>query len=246
MAAEPLLPIADMNGALYALLHEQYKNPRADGSQSNVARIIEMLAGEAQLLELAWQELLPLLNVDACEGTQLDVLGRICGVARSSMTDTAYRVAIKAAFQRNDSGTPEQIIATVKAATGSTKVWYIPEYPAGYWIICDGYGLTRELLELISPAGVLAFPFCYLSDAEDNLIRTATGDPILVVGPCENNPYPTDRVWDAGIGAAGAGTLAEAWPFRDGTGIGQHPDAGVGPIDPQDYTFQDGTFAENP
>lgn len=248
MSVEPLLPIPDVNAELYTLLLEQYKYARADGAQTNVARILEMLAGEAQLLETAWQELLPLLDVDAVEGAQLDVLGAISNTPRMGRTDPAYRLAIKAAFQRSDSGTPEQIIATVKAATSSSEVWYIPEYPAGYWIICNGYGLTRELLERISPAGVLAMPSCYLEDARGNLIRTATGEPILVVGPCEESPYPTDRVWDGGVGALapGAGKLTEGWPLRDGDGVGENPDAGVGPIASEDYTFTDGTFAENP
>lgn len=248
MSTEPLQPISDVGARLYTLLLEQYKYARADGSQTYVAQLLELLASETQLLEVVWQEFLPLLDVDTVEGAQLDVLGSIANTGRQHMSDPDYRVAIKAAFQRNDSGTPEQIIATVKAATGSSEVWYIPEYPAGYWIICNGHGLTRELLERISPAGVLAMPSCYLADAHGDLIRTARGEPILVVGPCEEEVFPVDNTWDAGVGAlpADAGKLTQAWPFRDGDGIGERPDGGVGSIDPQGYTFTDGTFAENP
>lgn len=247
MSAEPLTSI-DVGSELYELLEEQYKYPRLDGKPSNVAGVIALIASEAQLLETAFQELLPLLDVDACSGAQLDVLGRICGVARHALTDTQYRVAIKAAFQRNDSGTPEQIIATVKAETGSDSVLYIPEYPAGYWVAYDGAGLTREFLERISPAGVLAMPGCFLSDAADDLIETADGSTILVVGPCEVDPYPVDRTWNAGVGSIdkSSATFKSSWPFRDGSGIGQYPDAGAGSINNQDYTFKDGTYAENP
>lgn len=245
---EPLAPITDVKALLYSLLGEQYRDPRVDGQSVKLAGIIDLIAAEAQLLETALQELLPVLDVDAVGGVLLDTIGRIANTARGAMDDPAYRLALKAAFQRSDSGTPEQIISAVKQVTGSAKVWYIPEYPAGYWIIYDGHGLAREYLEQISPAGVLAFPGCYLADAHDDLIRTATGEPILVVGPCEGTVFPEDRTWDGGVGAVDPDDfkLDEPWPFRDGTGVGQNPDAGVGPIVPSQYTFTDGTFAENP
>ena len=248
MTAETLQPITDVGAVLYKLLLGQYQEPRTDGAPPVLAGIISLLGQEGQYLETAWQELLPLLDVDQIGGVLLDTIGRIANTPRAGLSDPDYRLALKAAFLRHDSGTPEQVMRVVKQVTQSTLVQYIPEYPAGYWIICDGHGLTRDLLERISPAGVLAMPFCYLEDAYGNLIRTATNDPILVVGPCESQIFPTDNVWDAGVGAVNPDDLklTQAWPFRDGTGIGELPDGGIGPINPLAFTFTDGTFAENP
>lgn len=213
--SEPVEPIADMAGALLALMAEQYKQPRNDGQSPRLAGIVAALADEGQMLEAAWQEMLPLLDADSCSGVQLDVLGRIANTPRNGATDAFYRAQLAAAFRAHYSGTPENIMDVVKAYTKSTKVWYYPEYPAGFWIVCDGRGLTVELLERLAPAGVQAFPFCYLSDAADSLIRTANGEPIFVVGPCEAAPSnylildggtsrgPTvDLVVDGGVGAA--------------------------------------------
>jgi hypothetical protein len=39
--------------------------------------------------------------------------------------------------------------------------------------------------------------------------------------------------------------IAVPWPFRDGTGVGEYPSGGMGSIDPNAYTFLDGTYAED-
>lgn len=245
MSTEPLQPIADVTSSILALLAEQYKQPRNDGNTPRVAGIIALVAAEIQLLETAWQELLPLLDIDIASGAQLDVLARIANIARNGASDAVLRTRLKTVFQSRYSGTPEQLMAAVKQYTGSEKVAFIPEYPASFWITYDGEGMTQEYLQGLAPAGVLGLPGCFLADADDELILDANGEGILVVGPCETDPYPIDRTWDGGANGDVGGPLAVSWPFQDGTGIGQYPSGGVGAVTQSDYTFKDGTFADN-
>jgi hypothetical protein len=181
MNAEPLAPIADVTMSILALLAEQYRAPRNDGKNPRVAGIIALVAGEVQLLETAWQELLPLLDVDAASGAQLDVLARIANIERSGASDAVLRERLKTVFQSRYSGTPEQIIAAVKQYTVSEKVGYTPEYPASFWITYDGEGMTQAYLQGLAPAGTLGLPGDFLVDANGTLIDTALELEILVV-----------------------------------------------------------------
>lgn len=180
MIAEPLAPIADVTKSILSLLAEQYKAPRNDGNDPRVAGIIALVAGEVQLLETAWQELLPLLDVDAASGAQLDVLARIANIARNGASDAVLRERLKTVFQSRYSGTPEQLMAAVKQYTGSKKVGYVPEYPASFWITYDGKGMAQEYLQGLAPAGVLGLPGDFLADANGEPIVTALELEILV------------------------------------------------------------------
>lgn len=246
--SEPLLAIPDFVAKVHELILEAYKNPREDNSKGNLESLLEVFASECQNLEEMWQELLVMLDMDAAVGAWLDILGRIACVAREGRSDDQYRVEIKLAFTSNFSGTPDQILQYVKRVTNSDTVAFIAEYPANFWITCDGDGLTAAMLARLAPAGVLGLPGCLLGDADDDIIVTASGEPILVVGPCPAEKFPYDREWDAGMDVADPSTLvlSSKWPFRDGTGVAQQPDAGMDAVPPEDsYTFDDGTYAEN-
>lgn len=218
------------------------------------AKILEQMGEEADLLQDVNRELYDLLNPDALEGASLDMLGRVVGAVRGTMSDTPYRARIKSILSESNSGTPEQIIATVRGYTGvSTKsgIQYLPEYPAVYWIIdWQSNGVPQRLLDLVSPGGVQGLSGDFLTLTTGELLVTTEGEEILVVreDPVEGGSgYPADVTWDGGMGAIDPDTMVftEEWPFRDGPGIGEYPDGGVGVIDPDLYTFTDGTYAED-
>lgn len=172
--------LGPMFNTFLGLLMEQYKD------SPNMLGILEAMAYEFDLLDQAMVELdFELLNIDDSVGVQLDMLGRLANLPRLGRSDDLYRAAIRIAFRTHNSGTPEQILSAVKDLTGSTDIEYIPFYPAGYWLVYNGLGLTRELLQQISPAGVLGYPGCFLCDIHGDFITTMDSDPILVVGPCE-------------------------------------------------------------
>lgn len=227
---------------LHDIMLEQYKNT------ATLAELVKQLGDEADVLQDVNRELYVLLDPDAVDGVNLDVLGRIVECLRNGDSDAAYRPRIKSSLSDKNSGTPEQIMAAIKTITGSTTVEYYPEYPAGYWIYATNQDLvTQDILDRLSPAGVQGFPMCILAMTTGELIKTTdTDENVLLVGPCPSIDFPLDMVWDGGSGPlAGAVAFTEPWPFRTSDGIGEQPDGGTGPIDAYEFTFTDGTFAED-
>ncbi len=237
----PIPTLSPVGDVLRQLLLEQYKDkPRMEG-------ILAQIGVEADMLDSANHELWNIYDIDTAVGAQLDILGVIANEPRKERDDATYRAVLKVLFRTQVSGTPEDVIRSVKEYTGATTVVYTPEYPAAFWITSNAAGLTLEFLERISPAGVGAYPACLLSLTTGELIETTLGDTIFIVGPCDAGVYPTDSVWDGGFGAISPDdmVLSDPWPFRDGNGIGQYPDGGEGAIDPELFTFIDGTYADD-
>lgn len=245
-----MIPIPSAWQVLSELVLEQYKeSPKYLGT-------LQLFAAECDRLETARWELSRLLAIDQMEGAQLDLLGKVGNAptrsAVGAATDADYRAVLRAAFRARISGTPEEIIEAVKSASRASSVLYIPDYPAGFWIISDGpVEITQAFLDSIAPAGVRANLPCYLSLENGDPLTLEDGDYILVRGPCPfeypTQIFPEDRAWDGGVGAIDPGTavFTEAWPFRDGTGVGEYPDGGSGLISPPIFTFTDGSYAED-
>lgn len=161
------------------LLFEQYKE------SPKIVGMLQAFAAEFDLLDQAQVEVATeVLNIDQAVGAQLDMLGRIANLPRAGRDDEGYRAILRASFISRHSGAPDQIIGAIKSITGSTSVQYIPEYPAGYWVLYDGIGLSQSYLNRLSPAGVQGMTGCYLSDTNLDIFVLADGEPILVVGPC--------------------------------------------------------------
>jgi hypothetical protein len=183
--AEPLTPIADVAGGLYTTTLEQYKFCRQDGSQSNIVRIIQLLAAELQLMETALQEVMTAFDITTAVGAQLDVLGRIANVARAGAVDSVYRPLVAAGLSAALSGTAEQVMAQV-LADGHTSVQYIPVWPAKFSLVVDGDSVVdaglAAFIATISPAGVgggLASGLA-LEDSVADLLLTEAGDWIIL------------------------------------------------------------------
>lgn len=185
-----MIPIPVEWDVIEPLILEQYKeSPQYLG-------ILKLIADEADRNETARWELSNLLDIDAMEGAQLDLIGIIANNPRApEQSDSEYRLAIKVALRTRSSGTPEEIIAAVKTITGASSVTFLPDYPAGFWIVPvggDASLMTQDWLDSISPAGVRGFLPCYLSmesppsgDPEEALLFE-DGDWILIEGPCPN------------------------------------------------------------
>lgn len=158
---------------------EQFKD------SENINAILSLVSRQVDDLETATFELQFLYDVDNQEGVQLDMLGELLNVSRNDRTDVDYRIAIKASFGILNSGTPEDVCRSVKALTGSSYVEYVPEYPAAFWTLFDGSGMTQSQLDSLAPAGVRGWMGDYWASADDGytpITRSDNGDTILVAG----------------------------------------------------------------
>lgn len=78
-----------------------------------------VLAPQAQALEDAGQELFGLYDIDASEGAQLDLVGRLVGQPRAGLDDATYRLYLRARIIANrSSGGPEELYAVMRALFG--------------------------------------------------------------------------------------------------------------------------------
>lgn len=105
----------------------------------------DLLGRQQQDVEDATQTLLTLLDIDASEGVQLDVIGRIVGQPRTGVDDPTYRLYLRARILANRStGTVENIYAVMRALFGQDTAR--PVYSGG-WVkqfsIRLGFVLTR-------------------------------------------------------------------------------------------------------
>jgi hypothetical protein len=96
----------------------QYKD------KPNVKALVESLgANQIQQLEYALCGLHNRYNIDASEGSQLDLIGEILGVNRSGRGDDLYRIVLKVkAGVNNSDGTIEDIISIWSLVTGATDI----------------------------------------------------------------------------------------------------------------------------
>ena len=162
------------------LLLEQYKD------SPNLNGILEQMAAEDQKIEVACQEMLAILDIDAMSGANLDLIGAILCCPRGGLADSAYKVLLKASQGVFDSGTPERIRTLVKAYSGATRVQYYPKYPAGFKLVLDGIPqISPELDAFIaakSPSGVgggLAGAIA-CEDVASDLLLSESGNWIMV------------------------------------------------------------------
>lgn len=158
---------------------EQYKQ------SPKLLAYLQKLVAEFDDHEVWLQELTGIYDLSTAVGIQLDIIGSVLGSDRAGRGDDLYRAELVVWVGTQLSGTPEDVITTVAKVTQSTRVEYLPWYPAKYWLLYDGRGLSAPLLNRVSPAGVQGYPGCFLCDITGTLFTMADNDFILVVGPCE-------------------------------------------------------------
>lgn len=177
-----------------ALLIEQYRN--SANFQACLKAVFDQYDHVENLLftVLSMADLRNRLLEGAPTGLRLDRIGALAAIDRiAGETDDAYWFRIIAELGNGSAGTPEGILRKARQYTEGA-VTYTPEYPAGYWLLATDRhrNLTQEFVDQISPAGVQGMVGCCLCDVEGDLIVTATGDAILVVGPCDSANLVTE------------------------------------------------------
>lgn len=161
---------------------EQYK----EGTAPKLCAFLKATGAQKDDLEAALFSIRSGLYITSAVGVQLDMLGRLFNVVRGSMNDEEYRWALRKKAALRSFATPEDIISVLVGIYDATDVFYVPEYPAKFWVYAENLtGLTQLALESISPAGVQGMQGVLLVDYFDDPIVDATSDPFLVVG------YPT-------------------------------------------------------
>lgn len=91
----------------------------------------DLLGQQFDDLETAGQTLLTMLDVEASEGAQLDVIGRIVGQPRNGVDDDIYRLYLNArALANKSAGTVEDIFKVMRALYGQTEAQ--PRYFGGW------------------------------------------------------------------------------------------------------------------
>lgn len=152
-------------------------------NSTNLTGIIQAIHSSANYIEQALFEIRDWFWLETAEGVQLDTIGLILGEDRKGRTDEDYRAAIKVAGSSKFNGTPEDIISAIRSLYGATSVVYDPGYPgnsATYFIRADAVGLTENILNSLSPAGVRGQTgINFVTGAGDNII-IGTGDNMIV------------------------------------------------------------------
>lgn len=144
--------------------------------QPNIEAFIEAWAQQSQEVELAAFEVLTETTLDAAVGVQLDGLGDIVGVERAGLSDTDYRLRIRAQILlNNSSGTIDDIIQ-IAVALGATSVTLAEVFPAKIELnvttpIASGEQIGTVLADA-TPAGV-GYWFTWYESATPFLFDTA-------------------------------------------------------------------------
>jgi hypothetical protein len=126
-------------------------------NSDNIKSLLDVYGKQANSLEDVFFQILDSLDLDIAQGISLDLIGKEVGEDRQSRSDEDYREAIKTRLFLNvTSGTPEDVIRTVKQITGATRVNYYEQYPAQIVLeIFDVEYLSKTpIIKRVTPAGV--------------------------------------------------------------------------------------------
>lgn len=165
-----------------ALLASQFQIALATGEKTNLQKLIFAILTQAQEIQDQEELLITQRSLDFAEGVQLDGLGEILGLLRTSgQSDADYRQALQfQIFVNSSSGTPEDVIAILKFLTAASKIWYSEIYPATYQLTTNGLQfppIPSDIVSAIqssSPAGV---EFIGVTAIYDTVPFVFSGDP---------------------------------------------------------------------
>lgn len=142
-----------------ARLLQQYKG------KERMAGLIEALFGrQTQEIEDAANQLYGRLDIDNCEGAQLDWIGSIVGQERSGYSDSVYKYLLKAKTGKNTSnGCIEDMIGVYKTLTRANRVQVLEVYPCEMDLYTDVpidmeiATLVRHLMQGSAAGGVRVY-----------------------------------------------------------------------------------------
>lgn len=172
------IKITDHIAAAQKRLLQQYKH------SSRLLILIDILFGrQTQDLEDAAWQLYDRLDIDTCEGVQLDRIGAIVGLSRSGWGDDLYRILLKAKIGKNVShGTLEDVISVWRLLAQANKVQVIENYPAQIDLYSDTpidgaiSSFVRNLMQDVVAAGVRV-DFLAIIFSSDNAFGFDPDDP---------------------------------------------------------------------
>lgn len=156
---------------------EQYKD------SEKLLGLIGSVLDQCTQAEGMVQELSGLYDILTSEGIQLDIIGKIVGVARlNGETDAIYRARLLIGSHYTDIPIAEAVRALVKEATKSDRVGIYPDWPAGFYVVpevlLDDFG---NLLESMTSSGVSVTLGTWLMTEEGLYIAQEDNDCPIVV-----------------------------------------------------------------
>ena len=130
---------------------------------ANLNAFLAALVKRAQEVEDAGVGVATLTDPNACNGAQLDLLGRVVGQLREGRDDETYRIWLQARMLLNRmSSTADEILTLLRLVVDPSRtIGFRPEYPAAFTVTVSngvlplGPSLAR-LLNEARAAGVLA------------------------------------------------------------------------------------------
>lgn len=145
-----------------ALLVNQFREQKLDGSLTNLQKLIKIITEPVQDAEDVNWELKTERWISTAIGFQLDQLGIILGLPRElNESDEDYRERLQfQIFINVSNGTPEDSIRVLKFLTKASHIGYFEIYPAAYQMETNGlvfpdpYNDLNEAVFQVSPAGV--------------------------------------------------------------------------------------------
>jgi hypothetical protein len=145
-----------------------------------VEALMTAIGGEYNFIEAALQEILTTTDVDASEGAQLDVLGRLFGQPRGSQDDATYRLYIhERVAALRDGGDIESLYSMFQALSPGCIIGITPQFPASFTFTWLSPALTDVeanaialIIRQVKPGGVGCFYYS-LTDTPDNTFAFA-------------------------------------------------------------------------
>lgn len=185
-----------------ALLAAQFQESLPDGSRTNFQKMLAAIVSEFYSINDAELELYSNRWLSNAEGVQLDGLGEILGLERiPGQSDADYRQALYfQIFINRSTGTPEDIIATLKFLTNANIIQYFEIYPAFFQLRTDGDPSTwtatpQQIIDTIhsvSPASVQYAPVTAHYDSGPPFVFAS--DPIVEDFYVAPNPFDFEEI----------------------------------------------------
>jgi hypothetical protein len=139
-------------------LLEQYKN------SENLIQILEVIFEQCAELELVFNSISNIFDLQNQSGATLDLIGEIVGQKREGLIDSEYIKKIKFAIFKNTSrGFLTDIVKILKFITDAQTIVYSDNPPASYTIYTDGEEIPADLqktIDNLSVAGVSVIVYC--------------------------------------------------------------------------------------
>jgi hypothetical protein len=146
-----------------------------DLSKENYLKLVKVFTEQIQEVEDEFLTLGTQKNIDTSEGVWLDYIGKILGVLRGGRNDEEYKRLLKVTVASNNiSGTPNQIISTIKQYTNADFT-RIVEHPLAHGrLYTNGdSNLDYTLLDLIDNIKPTGTSWIISADEDDNALYLA-------------------------------------------------------------------------